>query len=375
MADVFDVTVGAEMIGEEENSARSCWNHQLLPETVQNLKFSGEVEIAYSKTEGKDLVFKNCIFDTLSIKNERAEQLQEIRFVHCRINTVRFFRSDVTIVIESSQIQSFMLDYCNIPKFKTENSEIKNISFGSSSKTNEVLILNDSYVGKFTNIDAEINTLELHSSHMGSLHIDDAVQLLEIKEGAVLERFFIDNKEELKQFLKTLQSRQQALRGGTVSQKAVELKHQHQIMIAAHDQYADENRFQEMDMCLVRLRKINCRLNSLSTNNPVKKAGYLIESLVLGTMFGWGVQIINSLITSLAIIAAFALIHFCVLRDSIGNNLQCIQVSLMASVNRFFNANEIDPVPILGQFDTLEQIIGVIILTILTGVIARKIIR
>ena len=140
MADVFDVTVGAEMIGEEENSARSCWNHQLLPETVQNLKFSGEVEIAYSKTEGKDLVFKNCIFDTLSIKNERAEQLQEIRFVHCRINTVRFFRSDVTIVIESSQIQSFMLDYCNIPKFKTENSEIKNIS-GQAAKRMKCLSL------------------------------------------------------------------------------------------------------------------------------------------------------------------------------------------------------------------------------------------
>ncbi len=47
----------------------------------------------------------------------------------------------------------------------------------------------------------------------------------------------------------------------------------------------------------------------------------------------------------------------------------------MASVNRFFNANEVDPISILEHFDTAEQIVGVIILTIFTGVIARKIIR
>ena len=50
-------------------------------------------------------------------------------------------------------------------------------------------------------------------------------------------------------------------------------------------------------------------------------------------------------------------------------------LSAEASVNRFFNVNELDPMPILGHFDTTEQIIGVIILTIFTGVIARKIIR
>ncbi len=375
MDEIFDVTSGAERIGEGGNSQRSYWNNKLLPDTIKDLKFTGEVEIAYSKTAEKKLVFENCIFDTVSIKNERSEQLKEIRFINCRIGSVRFFQCDITIVIESSSVQSFVLDYCNIPRIRIESSEIRNISFEASSKTNEVLIINDSYVTKFTNIDAEINTLELHSSHIEFLHIDDSIRSLDIKEGAVLERFFIDNKDELKNFLKTLQDRQNALRDGTVSQKMVELKHQHQIMIAAYDQYADENRFQEMDMCLVRLRKIDCRSNSLSTKNLLKKAIYLIEYLVLGKMFGWGVQIVNSLVTSAAIIAVFALIHFRVLISSMDSVGQCIKISLMSSVNRFFNVNEIEPIAILGDLDTAEQIIGVIILTIFTGVIARKIIR
>ncbi len=310
MREVFDVTAGAEMICEEEQSKKNNWHDQLLPSKIKNLKFSSEVEIAYSKTTEQKLVFENCIFDTISIKNEHAAHMKEIRFINCQINAIRFFQSDITIVIGSSSVQSFVLDYCHIPKLRIESSEVKSISLASSSKADAVLIINDSCVTKFTCLDAAVDTLELHSSHIEFLHINAPIRSLDIKEGAVLERFFIDNKEGLKRFLKTLQNRQKALRGGTVSQKVVELKHQHQIMIAAYDQYADENRFQEMDLCLVRLRKINCRSNSLSTNDPLKKLGYLIESFVLGKMFGWGVQIVNSLITSAVIIIAFACIYF-----------------------------------------------------------------
>lgn len=375
MDEIFDVTSGAEIICEEEHSTKAYWNNKLLPDEIINLKFPSEVEIAYSKTPKKKLVFKNCIFDTISIKNEHAEKIKEFKFINCQINSVRFFRSDVIIVIESSSIQSFALERCNIPRLRIESSKVENIFFESGSKTDETII-NDSYITKLTSMDAEINKLELHSSHMEFLHIYNSINLLDIREGAVLERFIIENKEELKRFLKTLKkNNQNALKDGTVSRKTVELKHQHQIMIAAYNQYADENRFQEMDMCLVRLRKINCRLNSLSTNNMLKKAGYLIEFLIMGKMFGWGVQIMNSLITSAIIIIAFAGIYFYALISSMDSVGQCIQVSLMASVNRFFNVNEVNPISILEHFDTAEQIIGVIILTIFTGVIARKIIK
>lgn len=51
--------------------------------------------------------------------------------------------------------------------------------------------------------------------------------------------------------------------------------------------------------------------------------------------------------------------------------LGCVKVS----IENFFNLNSSEIIPRLDNLDLLEQIVGVIMLTIFTGVIVRKIIK
>lgn len=375
MKEVFDITQGAQIISAKADLAENLWRNELLPDKITNYKFSGDLEIDHCETGGKKLRFENCIFDNIIIKNGSSRQIEELKFIGCKINSVEFFRCGINVVFETSEVTSVKYDDCEMPKIKIESCDVHSISFGSKGSAEELFISGKCNIGKIECKDVRIGKLRLHSSHIEYIYTDSSIDLLELTEGAELDRFFIENKDELKKFLSTLKDKRTKLRGGTVSQKNVELRHQNVIILALYNQYADENRFKEMDACLVILRSINCRLNRLLTKNPLRKLGYMTEDFVLGKMFGWGVQVINSLITSAAVIVLFALIHFVKLKEQTSSVWQCMFLSAEASVNRFFNVNEIDPMPILGHFDTAEQIIGVIILTIFTGVIARKIIR
>lgn len=375
MKEVFDITKVAEIISPRADIAENLCRNELLPGKIKNYRFSGDLEIDHCETDNKKLRFENCVFDNIIIKNESLRQLEEMKFIGCEINSVEFFRCSINAVFEMSQITSIKFDDCEMPKIKIESSEVQSISFESNGSADELFISGRCSIGKIECKDVRIGKLRFHSSHIEHIYTDSSIGLLELNEGAELDRFFIENKDELKNFLNTLKEKRKKLRSGTVSQRNVELRHQNVIILALYNQYADENRFKEMDVCLVILRRIDCWLNRLLSKNPLRKFLYLAEDFVLGKMFGWGVQVVNSLITSGAVIALFAVIHFIKLREQIGSVWQCMFISAEASINRFFNVNEIDPMPILGHFDTTEQIIGVVILTIFTGVIARKIIR
>lgn len=377
MTEQIDVTRGAQRIESDSDSAAFDWKDKTLPSEIKELRFPGEVTLHYTETnsEKKKLLFDGCEFNIINIKNEKTEKIREIVFRNCRMDELRIYHSDTNITLENSEAEALIIDYCDISKIKLEGSEVKSVSLENKSEIKELRITNESAVDKLDNKDAKIETLEIHSSQVEFVHIHNSIGSLELGEGARLERFSIDGLDKLKRFLNELRQRQKNVRGGTRSQMQVELRHQHQIVLAAFNQYADENRFQEMDMCLVRLRQLSCDLSRIGAKNRLKKAAYMIENLVLGKMFGWGVQIINSLVTSAVIIAVFAVIYFFALINSVNDVWQCIQMSAGASVNRFFGADPAEGSAILEHFDTIEQIIGVIILTIFTGVIARKIIK
>lgn len=315
MKEVFDITQGAQIISAKADLAENLWRNELLPDKITNYKFSGDLEIDHCETGGKKLRFENCIFDNIIIKNGSSRQIEELKFIGCKINSVEFFRCGINVVFETSEVTSVKFDDCEMPKIKIESCDVHSISFGSKGSAEELFISGKCDIGKIECKDVRIGKLRLHSSHIEYIYTDSSIDLLELTEGAELDRFFIENKDELKKFLSTLKDKRTKLRGGTVSQKNVELRHQNVIILALYNQYADENRFKEMDACLVILRSINCRLNRLLTKNPLRKLGYMTEDFVLGKMFGWGVQVINSLITSAAVIVLFALIHFVKLKE------------------------------------------------------------
>ncbi len=368
----------SESINIKSDSEKKTFEKITLSSKTRDRKFFVEVEIISCKTPDKKLTFDCCIFDKISIKQESNESIQEIRFKNCEINEISFRGCNgIRIVFESSPVQTISLENCDKSNIRIENSNVQMLSFMGIGEITEVSIAgipDEICIGTINSNETQINKLKLNHCHVESIYVG-FIDLLEIEKGATLDYFYIYSKEELQRFLNILKKRQNELANGSISQKEAELNYQQKILLAAFNQYSAKNKFQEMDACLVRLRRINCRLNRLNTRNLLKKTGYLIENFILGKMFGWGVRIVNSVITASVIIVAFALIYFVALRHSVGNAWQCIQICFESSINRFFNVSEVNPILILEHFDTAEQIIGVIILTIFTGVIARKIIR
>ena len=377
MNETIDITVGSEPAESLSDDFYCNWIEKKIPSPVVDRKYRGTVQIVYCSTtsDDKSVTFENCEFEHIIIKNQNISKISKMNFKNCRIGTISFFHCSTTVNFESTSLQLATFESCNIPQIRIERSKLDVISFEQNSVAKNISIVNDSRIETLDNKDADFDKVILHASLVDYIHINKTINKLEIAEGAVLESFCIENKDELQRFLETLKNIIKTTKNGTHSQIEMELRHQQQIILAAYNCYTNKNKFQEMDICLLRLRKINCLINRLCTKNHLKKIIYLVDDFVLGKMFGWGIKIFNSLITSLSIIGTFAVIYFFFLKDRYANIYECIYISCAESVNRFFNANEVDPISILPNFDTIEQIIGVIILTILTGVIARKIIR
>ena len=178
--------------------------------------------------------------------------------------------------------------------------------------------------------------------------------------------------------MKGLLKRKKKLSKGNRAQRKIVARHQKQIILAAFNQYEDEHKYQELDMCLVNLRKIDCALKKIDSKNYFQKVLYSTMDFVLGKMFGWGVKISNTLVTASVTILGFAVLYFYFLYIKLEENkgfASIISMSLTSSINRFFNVNEVNPMTILPYFDTVEQIVGIVMLTIITGVLVRKIIK
>lgn len=375
MNDIYDVTSDAEKIDEKNPQEDHCWNGLTVPDKIQNLKFSGTLELLSTKTTSKKLLFENCIFYDINIKIKNAADIQKVKFINCEIHTLTAYNSKPVLCFEGCQIYSILIDRCNISSIRIEETKLNSIIFINDASISKLNVSNDSEVEIIDDKDAVINNVIIHRSSIKFIHINKSIGQLELSEGASLEKFFIDDKDELKKFLINLKKRRVKLRKGTLSQRVIELRHQHRIILAAYNYYSEMNRFYEMDICLVMLRKVNCILDYYDTKSIFRKLICIIKYVALGSMLGWGIQISNSIITSTVFILIFAAIYFDKLHSTMGINQKCIELCFETSVIRYFNLDPVDSFQILEHFDPLEQIIGVIMMTILTGVIARKIIR
>lgn len=370
-----DILKNAKPIDSNSETVNFDFNNINMPECIKNYEFEGKVIISYASTKSKILRFENCTIKKLSIKNETPSLIDKIQLVDCKINTISVYHSSMLLEIEKSKVNHLIFDYCNLSKIKFDSSNVTDISFETNSNVDNILITNESHIEEIDSKDADVNQILIHGSIVKNIHMNKHIGSLELFDGANIERFSIDEREELVSFLDTLKKRRKKVRRGTLSQMSVELRHQRQIVLAAFNQYVDDNKFQEMDTCLISLRKINCILERISTNNIFKKAKQLIKYIVIGKLFGWGVKITNPLITSVIIILSFALIYFFVFQCQLGFNFEYLYISLVSSTCKFFGINETNPISIIDSIENIEQIIGVIILTIFTGIIARKIIR
>ena len=109
----------------------------------------------------------------------------------------------------------------------------------------------------------------------------------------------------------------------------------------------------------------------MSRGNFLGKIFYALQYFIVGIRFGWGIKVRNNILSMFSIISIFALSLF--MKNPEGTVASRLFNAFGESVNRFFSVGDI--VYNAASFESLEAIIGIIMLTIITGVIVRKIIR
>lgn len=357
-------------IATADNEKKRDWSRKFIPSNISGISFDGVVILKNTKTDNNKLNVDHCFFDYINIKDE-TDEIESFRFVSCKIEQARFFKCDTTISFTDCFIEKLILDgRSNIHKLNIEGCTVGTIILEKSTIIEQMPITGDSNVSKIDCRDGEIQSVIINDSKVEYIRINHKVGSISMGNGAILERFSIEKEHAFKDFTKALRTKRETASKGNFSEKLSEAHCQKNIFLAALNQYESDHKYDEADLCLENLRSIECAIKFIESRNIFKKIYYLAENAIVGKALGWGIEIINTLITSAIIILSFALLFYYKLSPE-RSLLGCIKIS----VGNFFNLNSSQIIEKLCNLDLAEQIVGVIMLTIFTGVIVRKIIK
>jgi len=257
-----------------------------------------------------------------------------------------------------------------IEKLNIEGCSVGAIILEKNTCIDRLSITGDSNVDMTDCRDGNIGDVVINNSKVEYIRINHKVGNISLGNGATLERFSIEKEHAFKEFTKSLREKRRVASKGTFSEKMAEAQCQKSLFLAALRQYESDHKFDEADLCLVNLRSIECTIKCIESKNIFIRLYHFSEKFIVGEALGWGVKISNTLSTAVIMMLVFASIFYYRLSDE-RSLLGCVKVS----IENFFNLNSSEIIPRLGYLDLLEQVVGVIMLTIFTGVIVRKIIK
>lgn len=365
-----DIRDLSHLVGETDKAID--WSEKIIPGSLTGLRIHGVVTLKNSKTYEKALNVDHCFFDYLNIKDEDNAEIERFVFKECKIEQVRFFQCIVKIQLVDCFIEKLFVDGgSNISEINIQGCTINNIIIEKNSSINLISVNEDTKIETFDSRDGSISVLKVNSSHIGFLRINKTIGDILLSNGGSLDRFAIEQDNSLKSFFDTLNNKRKSVSSkNSLTGKLAEARCQKAIILAALSEYEIEHRFYEADLCLIRLRSIDIAIKKLQSSNSVKIMLYTFEYFLIGIAFGWGVKIYNTIVTSCVVMLLFAVFYLYKMLNE-WNIWKCIRIS----IGNFFNLNSTVLYPELLRVDLAEEIVGVIMLTILTGVIVRKIIR
>lgn len=330
------------------------------------------IEFSEERLDDKKIVkFKDCRIKQLEIKNISGYVLN---FQNSNIERLLFYKGDFKKVSFSST---------NIHETIFEEVKIEsNIEFRDSQI--ELLIFTDfkekvdlKFYTERTNINnlkirrMEMVDIEINSAIVGSIESLKMPQCC-IKNKGRLDELYIEELED-GQIRDIVKASNLQLTGGKKNISNIE-KSNLSMMLALNKAYDNRKKYSEMDDCLYNIRNMECKLKIKKEKKLYQKCRYVIYYIILGKMFGWGINILNNIMTMIVTILLFGILNCKYYEGSEQwfwpRVFRCMQIS----VNRFFNIMDIE-IETLQKFASVQVICGIVMITIMTGVLVRKIIR
>lgn len=338
------------------------------PICFQDVILSGEQE---------KLSFVNCEFKKLSLKKLLGKH---IRFNNCKIETFEYFGCDVgTLVFEKCKVGYITFDRNkrieNVKFLETEcaridvfNSSVGIIEIKSLSEIGEIKFEYGSLVEKISAGMSKIGNVI--SENMPEFDIGSGaeigklqIQIVSFKE--LWRRYRLEKKEDV-----------------------AGLKRLSMLVLALYASFMERNLFSESDQCLYIMRDVNMYLRYKQAGKRLSKFGlfakplvwtekafYMIAYLIVGKCFGWGIRISNNIISMLVSVFAFSGIYAGLSQTTSVKSI--VADSFMNSLKYFFNLDVVygDLPSTMLYAAYAESILGIFLLTIITGVVVRKIVK
>lgn len=342
---------------------------------IRNRQFSRSVEIKDIKAkDGSDaLEFENCIFSNIKLSEINCS---DIRFINCRIQgELRIYQGKIKrIIIRGCEhIGRIVLEDLNKniqdePDVKVTASDISELKVIDTNLSK--IVFDDVYsnCGTITFIKrGGVDSINV-SCHIGCIVIKELPSIVLTKEGKIdsIELECIDKR--------TLRKYEKSTRDNNGDKHLEDdFERYKSIVLATYESFERRKMFAESDICLFEIRRLGIIIQKC-TRSFAKKMFYNLVKFFAEDCFGWGIKIMNNIVTMFVVVMGFAGLYSVIsLKCDKGMNFEkCFEIAL----NRFFliGADEFEQ-SFLPYLDSIESIIGVILLTVITGVLVRKIIR
>lgn len=327
-------------------------------------------ELVIRNYNGEKLILENCIFrKNVILKNLHIKKKIDI------LNSV--FEQDLDFYATQTQLLEFSeVENSNI---SIESSSVKEIKFTGVVSKNFSLIKSEE-LKSLSLVDCEIsavsllisisNNIKIANSRIENLvllkytqieNIHASLKQLEIKEIQFTDRQF--TKE-----LKSIFNNKELNKSG----KKAELSRRGDLYLALYNSFIERNQFEEADLMLYRVRILNNYYKQSISKNMYERFTRKIVGVISRFCFGWGIRISQNMLTSCFIIFSFAVFYS--FRFPLSENFFfTFSNHLTQSTMLFFDAGE--PEEYYGIYGVVEEIIGIFMITVLTGVVVRKIIK
>lgn len=362
-------------INSSSSYAISCFKH-LANYQISKRRFKKDIVIDGILSNGvgkEDIIFEDCEFNNIKLTEIGC---RSIRFIRCAIHgELHIFKGRIKklyfrncslishVLIEESvrQEEDFSIQFLEtiVLVLKIIDTYLKKLEFSDvNSACNEIEFIRDSKVERLY-VNCPIKKLKIRELPRISLSMEGGIEFIHLEK---------INSRILKIYEK------EAINENNKSHLDDILLRYKSIVLASYKSFEKRKMFSEADICLFEIRRLGILVKKV-TSHFLGKSFYSFGRFVVEDCFGWGILISNNIITSFTVILSFSLLYFSSDHNAQASNLgfiKCLEISF----NRFFliGSDEYN-YSFFPLFDSLESILGVVLLTIFTGVLLRKVIR
>lgn len=315
------------------------------------------------------LTFENCIIRTLELDNQcekiqlliESSEIDVMKINNALINELVISNS---IILKWAKIASTIIEQMSVT-----NSKVIELNF--INVTRAEIVIRESYMQLLELTNCQINQLEINATQIVEALIINEAKVIKLKD-SVINRIESDSDNmwgflQKEKFEGPLFYEFEQRKNDAIYWKELE-----NTLCVLMNSFTSDHQYRNADTSYYLMRKAEYQYKILSNMSFMKNLNAHSIYIFLGIISGWGVKIRNPIVTAVILTFLYAGLYF----KEMGATKENIVPSFKISLERFFNTGEgIYVNSYLPFFEVQQSIIGVCLITLITGMFIRKLVR